>query len=433
MKNLLFIAYYFPPMGMGGVQRSVKFVKYLPEFGYRPTVLTVRDVHYYQHDASLSAEIANARIIRTDSLDPLRILRRLKPQGSRNGHSRAAPPSSIEKWNRVLARWIFIPDSKIAWIPFVVSAALRSARRTPFDAVLTTSPPHSAHLAGLILQKTLGVPWIADFRDSWLMEKFDRVPTRFHRMINDRLQRAVIRRADRLIAVSEPILSDLRRLSGRDPDAFLRIPNGYDPEDFRGAAWKPSSRFRITYSGTANPVHSPESFFRGLQAAFRERPEMRPEIEVRFVGSVTGIDLDRMADARGIRASIHRTGYLAHSESIRRLMDSDLLLLVLPSDSSEGVVTGKLYEYLASGIPVLGIIPPGEAERSIRSCGGGFTVRPDDIEGIAATLTRIYDLWKSGRWKARPKGSGGTALFDRRLQAGRLAASIDRLSGITRS
>jgi glycosyltransferase involved in cell wall biosynthesis len=433
LKNLLFIAYYFPPMGMGGVQRSVKFVKYLPEFGYEPTVLTVRDVHYYQHDPSLSADIANARIIRTESLDPLRILRTLKPHGRQTGPSAAAAPSAIEKCNRVLSRWVFIPDSKIAWIPFAVSAALRSARRIRFDAIFTTSPPHSAHLAGLLLQKALRVPWIADFRDSWLMEKFDRVPTRFHRMINDRLLRAVVGHADRLVAVSEPILSDLKGASDRSRDAFLCIPNGFDPEDFRETAWTPSPKFRITYCGTANPVHSPDDFFRGLQVAFGKRPDLRPQIEVRFVGSVTGIDLDRMADAYGIRETIRQTGYLAHSESLRRLMDSDLLLLVLPSDSSAGVVTGKLYEYMASGIPILGIIPDGEAKRLIRSYARGITVHPDDPQGISGTLIRIFDLWKRGGWTGRPQGRGDVALFDRRLQARNLAGIFDCISRSTRS
>jgi glycosyltransferase involved in cell wall biosynthesis len=183
-----------------------------------------------------------------------------------------------------------------------------------------------------------------------------------------------------------------------------------------------------------NPVHSPEDFFHGLQSAFGKRPDLKPQIEVRFVGSVTGIDLDRMADACGIRASIRRTGYLAHLESIRHLMDSDLLLLVLPSDSSAGVITGKLYEYIASGIPILGIVPNGEAERLIRSYGGGVTVHPAaGPDEIAATLTRIFDLWKMGRWTGRPKARSGIALFDRRLQAEGLAAGFDRISRVTRS
>jgi glycosyltransferase involved in cell wall biosynthesis len=252
-------------------------------------------------------------------------------------------------------------------------------------------------------------------------------------MINDRLLRLVTGRADRIVAVSEPILSDLAGRSGRTRDSFLCIPNGFDAEDFLGAEWNPSHQFRVTYCGTANPVHSPEDFFRGLRAAFGKRPDMVPRVEIRFVGSVTGIDLDRMADAFGIRSSLRRTGYLSHSESIRHMMDSDLLLLFLPSDSSAGVVTGKLYEYMASGIPILGIIPDGEAERLIRSHGRGTTVHPDDTDGIARAVTRLFDLWKNGRWRRKPGGMKDIALYDRRLQAGSLAAGLDGITRVTRS
>jgi glycosyltransferase involved in cell wall biosynthesis len=428
MKNVLFISYYFPPMGMGGVQRSAKFVKYLPESGWNPTVLTVRDVHYYHHDPSLSADVSRARIFRTESLDPLRLAHGLSRRRSKTLPLSTAAPSAMERFNRILSPWIFVPDSKLAWVPFAVRDGLQSTKGNPYDALFTTSPPHSAHLAGLVLKRRLRIPWIADFRDSWLMEKFDRVPTRLHRGINDWMLRAVLRHADRIVGISETIVKDLRRISGRGAEAFECIPNGYDPDDLKGVAWKPSRSFRITYCGTANPVHSPEGFLRGLQRALRLRPDMRASARVRFVGSVTGIDFKGMVEACGISGIVTETGYVVHSESIKRMMDSDLLLLLLPSDSSAGVVSGKLFEYLASGIPILGLVPDGEADRLIRSHTGGTTVSPDDPEAIAGTLIRLFDSWSRGRLKRTIGPGENVAEYDRRRQSGRLGGILDAVT-----
>jgi glycosyltransferase involved in cell wall biosynthesis len=425
MKRVLFISYYFPPMGMGGVQRSAKFVKYLPLYGWEPTVVTVRDVRYHGHDPSLSADVSDAKIIRTESLDPLRILRALNPSGGNERPREDAGFSALDRWNRNLTRWILIPDSKIPWIPFAVHAAVRSAARNPFDAVFTTSPPHSAHLAGLLLRKMLRIPWTADFRDSWLMERFDRVPTRFHRKINDRMLSAVLRNADRIVGISEPIVGDLRNMSGRKAGAFECIPNGFDPADFRGARRTRSRFFRVTYCGTANPVHSPESFFRGLQRAVLLRPDLGESTRVRFVGSVTGIDFRRMAGNCGLSGLVTETGYVPHAESIARLMDSDLLLLLLPSDSSAGVVTGKIFEYLASGIPILGVVPAGEANRLILSDHRNACASPDDPDAIAGTLIRLFDLWKRGSLKNIPAPPAQAAPYDRKRQSGMLAAVLE--------
>ena len=428
MKNVLFICYYFPPMGMGGVQRPAKFVKYLPHSGWNPTVVTVRHVHYYHHDPSLSADVSGARILRTDSLDPLRLARNMPRRRTGRPVRPSAFAASLEGIHRRFSNWIFIPDSKLGWVPFAVQAGLRSAGKTAFGALFTTSPPHSVHLAGLMLRKMLRIPWVADFRDSWLMEKFDPVPTRLHRKINDSMLRAVLSRADRIVGISEPILRDLRRMSGRGVEAFTCIPNGYDPEDFDGTAWKPSRVFRITYCGTANAVHSPEGFFRGLQRAVRLRPDMKASLRVSFVGSVNGIDFKGMVRACGISGLVAETGYVPHSESVLRMMDSDLLLLFLPSDSSPGVVTGKLFEYLASGIPILGMVPEGEADRLIRSQPGGTTVSPDDPDAIAGTLIRLFDSWSRGRLKGGTDSGASLDEYDRRRQAGRLAAILDSLT-----
>jgi glycosyltransferase involved in cell wall biosynthesis len=426
MRNLLFLSYYFPPMGMGGVQRSIKLVKYLPEFEWNPIVLTVKDILYHGHDPSLERDAGRARVIRTESLDPLRLSFRAR------GPAKASPGvgvPSLSVFNRSVVPWIFIPDSKTGWIPFAVSEGIRLAGAERIHAVFTTSPPHSAHLAGWMLKRRLGIPWVADFRDSWMRESFDRVPTPVHRTLNETMLRFVLKSADRVTGISGPILEDMRFLSGRPAGDFVRIPNGFDPDDFRGFRHEGSKRFGVTYCGTVNAVHSPAEFLAGAGEAVRREPRLRSALEIRFIGAVSDVDLDGMVRRHGLDGLVTRTGYVSHAESIRHLARSDVLLLVLPPESSPGVVTGKLFEYLATGLPIIAVVPKGEAAEIINQSGRGPVVHPSDSAGIASALIGLYHEWKRSRGKRTGviRTDLWTEQFSRRRQAEQLARILEKL------
>ncbi|MDM7926943.1 MAG: glycosyltransferase family 4 protein [bacterium] len=427
MRNILFLSYYFPPMGMGGVQRSVKFVKYLPEFGWNPIVLTVKDVRYHGHDRSLEKDIAEARVIRAGSLDPLRLAFLARGQAKAGAGSAG---DSTGLLNRVILPWLFVPDSKIGWLPFAVRAGLQAAEKNRIQAIFTTSPPHSAHLAGTLLRRRLGIPWIADFRDSWNREPFDRVPTPAHRRMNEFLLRLILKYADRITGVSSRVLKDMQCLSRRPADDFIWNPNGFDPEDFRNFRHERSNRFRITYSGTVNSVHPPDTFLAGAGKALRLEPALRKAFEIRFVGSVSDMDLNGMIRCYGLDGLVKQTGYVLHAESLKHLSSSDALLLVLPAESGPGVIPGKLYEYLASGLPILGVLPDGEAGRITLDSGRGRVVRPGDADGIASALIGMYRDWRKGKGKRTVgyRTDAWTEQFSRKRQTERLAEILNEIA-----
>jgi len=431
MKRVLLVAYYFPPMGMGGVQRALKLAKYLPEYGWKASVLTVRETSYYAKDESLLEEAKKADIIRTESFDPMRLFRMRTPEGKRAyGPQRPASGRIFrigERMNRSLGPWLFIPDSKVFWLPFAWHRTRRLLRETKHELVMTTSPPHSAHFIGLWLKWKTGMPWLADFRDDWLAESYERPPTRLHSGLNARMLKSILLNADRIVTISDPITRRLALASGRGPESCLTIPNGFDPEDFAGAMSGKGNRFTIAYVGTLSPIRNPEILLKSLRRILDGHPEWEKRMRLSLVGSVYGLPLDKMIAAYGLRHCVECTGYVPHLEAVRRLQSADLLVLLVSGDSSEGIVTGKVFEYLAAGKPVLTIAPECEAGAWIRKFKRGKVIRPDDDAAVASSIESAYRLWTLGRLRIPvPKGRGLEAV-NRKIQAGRVASLFDSL------
>jgi hypothetical protein len=228
LKRVLCIAYYFPPMGLSGVQRTVKFLKYLPEFGWKPSVLTVKDTGYLAYDESLFEDLMDEMtIVRTGSLDPLRLCALLcrafsiSPDLSETGERRNHKQNISERPRHlfsVLNRILFIPDGKIGWLPFAVAAGSRLLSHVDFDIIYATGPPFTSHLIGGILKKLFRKPLILDFRDVWENQFID-YPTWMHRTLNEFLERTILRTADAVISNNVPTDADLR---GRCPQSEAR-------------------------------------------------------------------------------------------------------------------------------------------------------------------------------------------------------------------
>ncbi len=416
MKNVLMISYYFPPLGLGGVQRPAKFAKYLPQFGWKPTVLTVKTVAYYGYDSTLLDELHNVEIVRTGSLDPLRVLRWRKPISS----------PQFEEGYRKFSNWFFVPDSKILWLPFAGSTAFRLIREKQIRAVWTTAPPYSSHLLGLWLKLCTQCVWIADFRDDWPVSS-TQIPTSFHQHLHDWLLRQVLSHADRVTVVSQHILLRLHQKSQKPLSHFFFLPNGFDPEDFEKLVFQKTKNPQclFLYCGTLNPIHSPEFFLKGLGLALQRTPTLRSQIRVLFLGKETGIALDAMISQYQLGGCIERRGYVPHQESVQKLMEADVLLLFLPAWVDSGIVTGKLYEYFASGKPILAIAPEGEAATMVRQWKRGEVVHPADSEQIAQAILRWVHDWKKGELRIGMPRWEGLELFNRKLQAQKLASLLD--------
>ena len=398
MKKVLIVSYYFPPLGLSGVQRAAKFAKYLPDYGWEPVILTVKDIYYYHKDQSLIDDISRCEVIRTASLDPLRLkwLFQWRKKDKPSGHT--IPDSTASKINRFIFPWIFIPDTKFPWIPFALFKALRIVQTRKIDAILTTSPPHSSQFIGYLLNRIFGIPWIADFRDSWLNESYDPNPTMLHRAVNQWMKRQIVCRADFVTAVSKHILSHLT--SGVLKKKACLIYNGYDPDDYKGKSQsKPNRKLTITYCGTLNHVLHPGLFFQGLEDCLAQNPDIRKEIRVVFAGSVYDISIEKEIRRYGLENIVEWLGYQEHPVSIGYLFSADALLFFLPPNAGPGVITGKLFEYMAASKPIMALVPAGEAADMICKYQKIRPVYPEDIQSVSGLIQSFFKLWQKDELK----------------------------------
>lgn len=402
-----------------------KFAKYLPRFGWEPIIVTVKDVVYYAKDQTLLDELKGREIHRTESLDPLRLIYRLRNKSSRDkGKGLTSNSSLLENLNDLFNRWLYLPDSKIFWWPFALSKSIQILKKEKIDAVLTSSPPHSSHLVGFFLKKFWKVPWITDFRDNWTGGELDRSPTPVHRNLNRFLEHLTLRNSDKVISVSEFITQDLRRKSGEGDSRFITITNGYDPEDFLGKKQTQNEKFTIVYCGTLCPVSDPRNFLTALRRLIRENPGLRDSIRVLLVGGHYGIDLPSMLD--GLDEVVELVGYVSHKESINYLLNADLLLFLIAPWCTPGMIKGKLFEYLASRRPILALIPEGEAAEIIRASGSGVVIKPEDINGIEEGIIKFFHIWKGGGKSALKKDN--IKKYSRVELTRRLAQILDEVS-----
>ncbi len=383
-RRVLVIAYYFPPMGLSGVQRTLKFVKYLPQYGWKPTVLTVEPGGYIARDESLLDDLAgkDVRIVRTGAAGPTRLF---------GGKDVVAMPS---EWSRkLLSRMsdtIFIPDNKIGWKKRAVQKAVELHQAEPFDLIFATAPPFTDFLVGAEVKRVLNKPLVFDYRDPWADYPFKFYPTPFHYWRNVTLERRALRASSHVITtnrtVKESLLKRYRFLTYGDVDI---LPQGFDPEDFpaageleQDAARKPRRRqMRVTYAGVFWEDRVPDHFLRALQRLFEEKPKLRGRIEAVFVGTFRE-ENRKIVSRLGLQDSVTVHEYLPHKECVRLLCDSDLLWMIVGEGFSS---PGKVYEYIGARKPILGCAPQGFI-RSLILEAGGTVVAPDDVEGIKNAL-----------------------------------------------
>jgi glycosyltransferase involved in cell wall biosynthesis len=420
-------------MGMGGTQRSAKFVKYLPKFYWEPIVVTVKDVHYYAHDISLLKEVSNRKIIRTESYDPLRLLARLRKTSSINKKEIRCSTSNrnskfLNLLNHFIGGWLCIPDSKILWLPFALKKSLSIIRENKIEVIYTTSPPHSAHIGGLLLKLITGSKWVADFRDEWTGGESQPNPTFLHTFINRMMEKFVLKIADRVIGMCDYLTKNLSIKNGHSAknNKFLTIMNGYDREDFFGLEnLPPNSHFTITHCGSISSVSEPEPFLKAIQLLFQQHPQLTNQILIQFFGIDIYGRLEYLVHSLGLEQHISPIRYLSHREALKEMMRSHLLLLTIFKKTNEEIITGKVFEYLASGKPILLISSEGEAARIIRSLNRGIVVNNHDIQGIQKAISNYYQKFQEGKIKFSDPLS--LPQFDREKLTGKLADVFSEL------
>ena len=414
MKVLL-VTMYFPPAGGGGVQRPLKFATHLPALGIETHVLAPDDAKWIHSDPELApptqAWIHRARYLGprarklADDLHGQRGLERLSTQA------------------RSLSRRVLVPDENVAWNLTAIPAAVRIARAEGIDVVITTSPPNSVHLIGAAVKRATGARWVADLRDSVAAHphrRVERAAVRAKEKVSASLARLVARQADVIVAASGAIAEEAQTL---DPSGVVTtILNGADFDDFAGLEYRPGNRFRITHTGSFFGKRDPRPFLQALAESGLE------DVVARFVGDFRLADREWAESLElGDRLEFHP--YVVRREALALQRDSEALLLLIPEAGGrgQGVLSGKVFEYLAAERPILAAVPPeGAAAELIRDTGAGVVAAPDDVPALKAALADLHGRWQAGTLD-------GTQLSaDDREQLGR-GARVEELAEVLRS
>lgn len=401
MKRLLIISYYWPPTGGSGVQRWVKFSKYLPHHGWQPVIYTPENPERLAYDESLLGDIPEcAEVIRTHIVEPYGIYRRLTGKGQ--GQSEVNPVNGGKKsLMKRLSLWVrgnfFIPDPRVSWVRPSVRFLVRYLKEHPVDAVVTTGPPQSMHLIGLGLKRALGIKWLADFRDPWTDMFYykhlglGRRADRKHR----RLEQQVLDSADTIIAVTPYVRDDFAART-RTPVAL--ITNGYDEDDFSGKkAAVHEGKFTIVHTGLFSADGNPLNLWDVLADKCRKEPGFARKLEIRLAGKTDAAVTESIRE-RGLGGNLVDLGYLPHDKVVEEQMGADVLILPLRKEPEYAkVLPGKIFEYLASGRPVLGIGQEnGAAAEVLRDSGAGEMFGWDRRDGIAEFIFGNHDHDGSG-------------------------------------
>ncbi len=415
------VAYYFPPMGLSGVQRISKFVKYLPDFGWQPTVLTARPAGYFAFDASLveDAERRGVHVESTASWDPTRLFARRRAV--------ALPGEGRRRWLSLASQSVFLPDNKIGWLRPGFRAGRRLVMKESYDLVLATAPPYSALLLAAKLSRRHGLPLVADLRDDWVGNPRHIYPTRWHRARHEALEASVLSQSSHVIAINEEIEASLReraRAHGAKCESSV-IPQGFDPESLQKAqaAEQHPERMRLVYTGVFYDAQTPDYFLKGLHAMLKRNPPARSRIEAVFVGLVPEASRRLIRDL-DLEDVVSCKGYLSHSEAVSYQLSADVLWMTIGErPGSGGISTGKLFEYMGTRKPILALIPPGTARKALHPYGANWILDPADIASITQALSDLYDRWESG---TLPQGEASYAqTFDRKRLTGELAGILD--------
>ena len=440
-RHVLMVLYHFPPVGGVSVARNVRNVQYLPDCGWNPVVIAPSAGASGISDSSVVHLIPEAaRVIRATSPEAghvrrvaIRVRRLLRsrrliaegrprhgsnepPEGRTVIDSGGDPPLGLA-W---LRRLFFFPDDQVGWLPFALVAAVRATRSVPIDAMYSTSSPVTAHLIAGVVRRLTGTPWVAEFRDPWIGNPLaPRLPW-LHRRLQTRLERWIVRGADRIVCVTP---SMTRMYQRRYPGATVEtITNGYDRNEVvaRGPRRRTNGRYRIVYTGTLDRPPELQVLVEGLEVLTVRHPDLAAKLEIVFYGAVSP-DCRSIIETRTdptVAGMLRFQGFVPRASAIGALADADAALVLLGSGPGmEVFVGGKLYEYLGQSRQILAVLPPGDARDVLTGLDWGVVAEPD-ASSIADAVERLMALPAPERI-ADPAGT-----YDRANLAARLAESL---------
>ena len=430
MKKVLIITYYWIPSGGAGVQRWVKFAKFLRDFGYEPIIYTPENPEYPSIDTSFEKDIpTDIEIIKTPIWEPYNVYRNLT--GKRNQTINAGFISENKKqgWKDKLSIWIrgnfLIPDPRRFWIKPSVHFLTDYLHKNHVDAIISTGPPHSMHLIGMGLKKQFPtLPWIADFRDPWTNIDFykDLNLSCISDKIHHRLEKKVIQKADSIIVVSNGMKEEYAAMN---PKQIQVITNGYDESDTLKSVVELDKKFSISHIGTLNSARNPKNFWKVLNEICAENSEFKQDLQIQLVGKIDFSVIESIK-LNGLTDNLVKIDYLSHKEAIVKQQASQILLLLInQSGNAKGILTGKFFEYLAAKRPILAFGPTdGDAAKVLSDTLAGTMVEFDDEKLIRKTILDYYQRFKTGSLTVEAKS---VEAYSRRSLTGKLVELLEKL------
>jgi glycosyltransferase involved in cell wall biosynthesis len=408
--RILIVSLYWPPAGGPGVQRPLKTAQHLAALGFEVHVLAPDDPKWVNRDPGRPAP-PGVTVHRARNLGPRARVPRQELHG-RRGLDR------LRRRAGITARRLLVPDGSVLWNLTSVPAALRIVREHGIDVVLTTSPPGSVHFVGAAVRRRTRAKWVADLRDPLVGFIHRRRELRGERQ----LARLVARRADAVVAAAEGIAEEMRAAV---PGTTVHVvENGCDFDELEGLEYSPGERFRVTHAGSFFGRRSPRAFLEALART-------DGDVVARFVGGLPPADLEWVR-AHGLAARVEPLAYVPRREALALERDSEALLLIVPEAGGRGrgVLTAKIFEYLAAERPILAVVPPdGAAAKLVRETGAGVVAASDDVEEISAALAKLVARWRDGTLSGSSLSPELRRRLDRRARVEELAEILRVTAG----
>ncbi|MBQ6770519.1 MAG: glycosyltransferase family 4 protein [Bacteroidales bacterium] len=431
MKRVLIITYYWPPSGGSGVQRWLKMSKYLPENGWKPVIYTPEDGEYPVIDPSLEKDVApETEVVRRPIVEPYTIYKKFlgikKEDTIKVGFASEKKKSG---WKERLSVWVrgnlFIPDSRCWWVKPSVRYLTAYLKEHPVDAIVSTGPPHSMHLIAMKLKEALGIPWIADFRDPWTeIDFYDELHlTKWADKKHHRMEREVLTKADKVVTVSWNWSKGLGRLGNRNVRV---IQNGFD--------WQPkpplqraplSEKFTLTHIGVIGPSRNTPTLWQVLQEIKAQDESFSKALKISLIGQVDQ-SVTQCLESCGLMENTEIIAHVSH-DAVQQVQEAAqvLLLLVNNAPNAKGILTGKLYEYLSSGRPILCIGPEdGDAAQLLKETQAGTTIGFEDKEKMKEVVKSLYDKYLENNLPSNANAS--IEKYSRKALAGEYGKLLDK-------
>jgi len=430
VKKALIITYYWIPSGGAGVQRWVKFTKYLREFDYEPIIYTPKNPEFPSIDKSFEKDIpTDVTVLKTPIWEPYNVYRNLFGKKNETINAGFISENKKQGWKDKLSIWIrgnfLIPDPRRFWIKPSMKFLTKYLQENPVDAIITTGPPHSMHLIGMGLKKQFpNIPWIADFRDPWTNIDFykDLNLNRISDKIHHNQERKVIQRADSVIVVSNGMKAEYELLK---PKQIQVISNGYDESDVQKTAVQIDQKFSISHIGTLNAARNPKTIWKVLCEICEEIPDFKSDLQIQLIGKV---DFSVLEDIRNLNLmdNLLKIDYLTHSDAIAKQQSSQVLMLLINnSGNAKGILTGKFFEYMAAKRPILAVGPvDGDAATILTETEAGIMVDFNDEIATKEAILSYYNCYKTNTLQVN---NTSVHRFSRRSLTAELAKLISDL------